>query len=131
MVLAYDFYKSFWILNPNLTKEYFLIKVGARDGYAKNMFSRIYDCIFSELIDVEEEYEKYYSFEYESFAYYLYKKYNLKVEDIEELIHQINTFPNCRIYRKDDHSYGDYKVPQFITSEIMYDRIIKILTHTI
>jgi hypothetical protein len=67
MKLAYDFYKSLLLVNKKLTKEIFLAKTGALDGYSLNMFSRMYDSITSELIDVEREFEKYYSFEYKSF----------------------------------------------------------------
>ena len=59
MVLAYDFYKAFWLLNPKLSKDNFLKIVGAEKGYSLNMFTRIYNSIYSELIDVENEYEKY------------------------------------------------------------------------
>lgn len=127
MVLAYDFYKAFWLLNPNLSREKFVEIVGANKGYALNMFTRIHNSIYSELIDVENEYKKYYSFEYETFEIYLFKKYNLKVKEIKKLIKKKNKFPHCKIYRKDDHSYGDYSLPTFITSETMYKRITKIL----
>lgn len=127
MILSYDFYKSIWLINNSLTKEVFLEIVGAKDGYAKNMFSRIYDSVFSERIDMEREYNKYYSFEYESFEKYLYKKYNLEPDDIERLIEEKKKYPHCNIYRKDDHSYGDYQIPQLVTSEVMRDRINNIL----
>jgi hypothetical protein len=131
MVLAYDFYKSFWLLNPKLTKDVFLNIVGANNGYALNMFTRIHYSIFSELIDVENEYVKYYSFEYQTFDDYLFKKYNLDAKEIKKLNKKKNKFPFCKIYRKDDHSYGDYSIPQFITSETMYKRITKILKQEI
>lgn len=131
MVLAYDFYKAFWLLNSKLSKEIFLEIVGAKKGYSLNMFTRIHNSIYSELIDVENEYEKYYSFEYETFEIYLFKKYNLETKAIKKLIKKKNKYPHCRIYRKDDHSYGDYNIPQFITSETMYKRITKLLKQEI
>lgn len=127
MILAYDFYKSFWLINPNLSLKFFLDIVGAEKGYALNMFTRIHNSVYSELIDLESEFEKYYSFEYESFENYLFKKYNIEVKDIERLMKKKKKNPHCRIFKKDDYSYGDYTIPQFITSEPMYKRIINVL----
>jgi hypothetical protein len=127
MKLAYDFSKSLLLINTNLTKEIFILKTGAQDGYALNMFSRMYDSITSELIDVDKEYMKYYSFEYDSLERFLYRKYNLKKEDIAELIEERNSNPDCILYRKDDNSYGDYGITQLAFSESVYDRVIGIL----
>lgn len=127
MILHYDFYKGFWLINPKITLDFFLEKTGAEKGYALDMFTRMYNCIFSELINVEEEYLKYYSFEYETFEIYLYKKYNLEIKQIEKIIKKMNKFSHCKIYKKDDYSYGDSTIPQFITSETMHKRINKIL----
>ncbi len=128
MKLAYDFYKSLLLVNKNLTKEIFISKTGAKDGYSLNMFSRMYDSVTSELVDVDKEYEKYYSFEYKSLEQFLYRKYNLKREHIEELMKVRKTNPDCILYRKDDSSYGDYSISQFTFSDTMYDRVIEILT---
>lgn len=86
MKLTYDYSKSLLMINKNLTKEIFIQKTGARDGYSLNMFSRMYDSITSELIDIEKEFDKYYSFEYNSFEQFLYKKYNLKSKHIKDLL---------------------------------------------
>ncbi|MDR6843333.1 hypothetical protein [Flavobacterium granuli] len=127
MILHYDFYKGLWLINSELTIDYFLESIGVEKGYALDMFTRMYNCIFSELIDIEEEYLKYYSFEYENFEVYLYKKYNLEKKDIKKVLKKMSKFPHCKIYKKDDYSYGDYTIPQFITSETMHKRINKIL----
>ena len=127
MILHYDFYKGFWLINPKITLDFFLEKTGAEKGYALEMFTRMYNCIFSELINIEDEYLKYYSFEYETFETYLYKKYNLEIKQIKKIVRKKNKFSHCNIYKKDDYSYGDSSIPQFITSETMHKRINKIL----
>lgn len=127
MKLTYSYSKSLLLINPNLTKEIFLRKVGAQSGYARQMFSRMYENIFSELISVDREYEKYYSFEYASLAKFLWKKYNIDSEDLEELISIRKDNPDCILYRKDDYSYGDYGIGQFTFSETLYKRITDIL----
>lgn len=127
MKLGYDFYQSLILVNKNLTKEIFIERTGAKDGYSLNMFSRMYDSITSELIDVDKEYEKYYSFEYESMEHFLYRKYNLKEKYIVELMEARKNNPNCSLYRKDDNSYGDYGIAQFTFSDTMYDRVMDII----
>ncbi len=128
MKLAYDFYKSLLLINKKLTKELFIERTGVKEGYSLSMFSRMYDSVTSELIDVDEEYKKYYSFEYETMEHFLYRKYNLKGKHIEELIEERKNNPDCLLYRKDDNSYGDYGIAQFTFSDIMYNRVMEILT---
>lgn len=45
-IFTYDYCRYIMVVNRNLTKDYFLDKAGIRGGYAKDMFSRIYDSIF-------------------------------------------------------------------------------------
>lgn len=127
MKLAYDYYKSFIFIDKDLNKERFLEEVGVKNGFSYEMFSRIYDSITSGLVNAEIEYQKYYSFEYDSFEKYLYRKLNMKVSEIEDLLSQQKENPNCILYRKNDNAYGDYGLSQFIFSDTMYDRIISIL----
>lgn len=128
MKLGYDFYKSLLLINKNLTKGIFIEKAGVQDGYSLRMFSRMYDSVTSELIDVDKEYKKYYSFEYSSIESFLYRKYNLKEKHIVELMEERKNNPDCLLYRKDDNSYGDYGIAQFTFSDTMYDRVMEILT---
>jgi len=128
MKLAYDFYKSLLLVNKNLTKEIFLTKAEAKDGYAQNMFSRMYDSITSELINLDVEYDKYYSFEYPTLEHFLYRKYNLNEEDLANLIDERKKYPECILYRKDDLAYGgNGELTTFAFSETMYDRVMEIL----
>lgn len=106
----------------------FLTKTGARDGYALNMFSRMYDSITSELIDLDMEYSKYYSFEYPTLERFLYRKYNLNEESIVNLSEERKKYPECVLYRKDDLAYGgNSELNTFAFSEAMYDRVMEIL----
>ncbi len=128
MKLAYDFYKSFLLINKNLTKNIFIEKTGAKSGYSLNMFSRMYDSITSELIDVEWEYKKFYSFEYKTLEQYLYRKYNIKEEYIIELMEVRRSNPDCVLYRMDELSYGgNGDLNTFAFSETMFERISEIL----
>jgi hypothetical protein len=128
MVLNYRYSESLLLINKNLTKELFLQKAGVTKGYAYEMFSSMYDSIHSELINVKEEYNKYYSFEYPTPEDFLYKKLNIKWEHIETVIKQMKKNPDYILYRKsDDYSHGHYGLTQFTFSETMYKRVEKIL----
>lgn len=127
MKLTYDYDKSLFLIHRNLTKEIFINESGVNDGYSLSMFSRMYDSIFSELIDLDKEFEKYYSFEYNSMDLFLWRKYNLKTIHINELNKVRTINPDCILYRKDEYSYGDYGIMQFAFSETMKNRIFKIL----
>ena len=128
MTLSYDFYKSILALNGNLSKEEFLDKCGVSGGYAKEVFSRIYDNIFSELIDLEEEYKLYYSREYDSFEAFLFRKMNIGYDDIVALMKFKESKDYIKIYRSGDSSSGDYGIGQFVFSETMHARVIELIT---
>ncbi len=128
MRLTYDFYKSLLLVNKNLTKEIFLSKTGAKDGYALDMFSRMYDSVTSELINLDIEYSKYYSFEYSTLESFLYRKYNINEENIFKLIEERKKYPDCILYRKDDLAYGgNGELSTFAFSETMHDRVMEII----
>ncbi|OJZ07796.1 MAG: hypothetical protein BGP15_15660 [Sphingobacterium sp. 40-24] len=127
MVLFYESYKIMVLMHPDLTEKNFLKKTGAKGGYAKKMFTEMYQSIISERIDVIAEYIKFYSAEYPTLEEYLYKKYNLEIESIEELMEAIEKNKDCRLYRKDQNSYGNWEISTFMNSETMFDRITQIL----
>lgn len=115
------------LMHPELTESVFLGKAGAKSGYARKMFTEMYQSIISERIDVIAEYKKFYSIEYPTFEEHLYKKYNLDIELINELVEAVNQNPDCKLYRKDQNSYGNWEISTFINSETMFDRVNEIL----
>jgi hypothetical protein len=127
MILHYDSYRIMVLIHPILTEEKFLDMAGAREGYAKQMFTDMFRNITSELIDVMYEYDKFYAFEYQTFEGYLYRKYNLDEGLIKELKKEIKKNPNCKLYRKEEHSYGKYEIASFTTSDTMVGRVSKML----
>jgi len=128
MLLNYRYDESLLLINKNLTKELFLQKAGVTKGYAYEMFASMYDSIHSELINIKEEYTKYYSFEYPMLEAFLYKKLNVKWDHIKMVAKQMEKNPDCILYRKKDgYSHGHYGLTQFTFSDTMYKRVIKIL----
>ena len=129
MRFPYRDYKSLFVISKRLTKDYFLEKAGVENAkYAKDMLSRIYDSIFSELIDAEEQYNKYYIIEYSTFRSFLYLKYCIDRETIEDIIKFKAKNDDYRIYiKQNDFSYGDYGIFRFAFSDEMKSRIINLL----
>lgn len=127
MRYSYDFYKSIVVLNRKLKLETFLTLTGAEKGYAREMFTRMYEGIFSELIDLESERLRFYGFEYNSLEQYLYRKFNLPEEDIGALMKMKAECEDYGIFRTDDLAYGDSGVNQLAFSEMMNNRIDDIL----
>ncbi len=128
MKYNYDNFSSLLIIDKRLTKDIFLQKAGIEKGkYAEDMFSRLYDSIFSELIDVEAQYEKYYKIEYLDFEEFLYKKYSVEPDVIREFIRLKSENENYRIYKKNDFSYVDYGIFRFAFSDEMNERVTNIL----
>ena len=66
MRYGYDSYKFLMVVNKNLTLDLFLQRAGAERGYAKAMFTNMYNSIFAECHYVENEYEQYYKTAVES-----------------------------------------------------------------
>ena len=127
MKLPYDFYKSILIVHKDLNKDIFLQRCGVRrNSFAETTFSRMYDTIMSEIVDLNEEYLKYYAVEYDTIKHYLYTKMNLDEEQIEKVVKFIDDLSYI-VWRKEDSASGDYGIETFAFSETLLERVEKIL----
>ena len=106
-IFTYDYCRYIMVVNRNLTKDYFLDKAGIRGGYAKDMFSRIYDSIFSESEDLVDSYEKYYCQEFDSWGLMLEKKYNVPKETVDMFIQDLQENADYTLIGFDSLSYGE------------------------
>ena len=130
MIYNYDeFGQLFVMIDKNINKDIFLEKVKVKSGtFADDLFSRVYDSLFSELINLEEEFEKYYSIEYESIKHFLYHKFCMPIEVIEDFFKlKTERKTYTLFYKKERDSYGDYSIMRYAFSEVLDERIIKIL----
>ncbi len=93
------------------------------------MFYRIYDFIYSELIDLKKEYEKYYSIEYDTYENFMYHKLNIEYYVIESVKQKLKENKSLRLfYKPDELSYGDSgSIYNFVFSEEMEERIFNFL----
>lgn len=106
-IFTYDYCRYIMVVNRNLTKDYFLDKAGIRGGYAKDLFSRIYDSIFSESEDLVDSYEKYYCQEFDSWGLMLEKKYNVPKETVDMFIQDLQENADYTLIGFDSLSYGE------------------------
>jgi len=130
----YDLYRSLIVVDRRLTKDFFMQKAGIKQGkYAEDMFSRMYDWIFSEATYLEDVFEKYYKPEYRDFRDFLYKKYIIPDETLNEIMKEKNSNENYTIIDFDELSSGDNGFIGLVFDNgmdepyNMYDKIIKLL----
>jgi hypothetical protein len=92
---------------------------------AAELVSRIYCCLFNDVIDILAEYKKYYVPEYKTIWDYLYWHYLIKPGVIEKVRKSYN--PCICLFYGNVHSGGDYGVGQYVMSEEGVSLVEKIL----
>lgn len=126
MRYAYDMYCYLIFAHKDLTEEYFLQKAGVIDGYAKELFLRIYKSLMSESEDVQYIYENFYKTEYASLPEFIEKFYCLDREYATEIIEYLKDHPQIKLYDYNSLSVGE-NFDDFICSEGVYERFQKLL----
>ena len=126
MRYAYDMYRYLIFASKNLTEDYFIEKSGAIDGYAKELFLRIYKSVFSESMDVQYLYDTFYKSEYKSFTDFLTGYYQLEPAIVEKIADTLGQRKELRLYDYDSMSAGE-NFDDFITSEDVYERFEKLV----
>ena len=127
MIFLYDDFELMYVMHKEMNKEQFLSASGAAKGYANDMFSRMYDALTTESVDLADEYETYYQLEYENFFSFLYRKYNLTGKQVESTQEILSGDPDLRLYKKLEYCYDGSELRRFMSEEPMEDRITKIL----
>lgn len=126
MRYAYDMYRYLIFAHKDLTEGYFVEKSGAIDGYAKELFQRIYKSLFSESMDVQYLYTTFFRTEYKGMAEFLTGYYQLEPEDVKEIIETLDNRKELRLYEYNPFAAGE-SFDDFITSEDMYERFEKLV----
>lgn len=125
MIITYrDGY--FLIINQNFTRENFISNANVKTGtYAYELTERIYKTLFSEVVDVKAEYEKYYSDEFDTMFGYIKRKYNLKADVLNAIKKYYSK--NMILYYGKVHTTGDYNLEQLIYSDQMVETLNNLL----
>ena len=123
---GYDFYQFLIFAHKDLNQDYFVSKSGVLDGYAKELFVRIYKSLFSESDDVKHIYETFYLDEYKDFEQFLMGIYGLSEEDSHSIQETLSANPELRIYDYKSLSVGE-NFNDFIFSDEMYELFQKLL----
>ncbi len=128
MRYSYSSYRSLLVVNKRLTKNMFIEKAGVQKGkYAADMFSRMYDWIFSEANNVEEDYNLYYKVEYLSFKDFIRKKYCISNDSLKKILTLKEENENYTIIAFDELSTGYGEFIDFVFSDELHDRFINFL----
>lgn len=126
MRYGYDMYCYLIFAHKDLTEDYFLQKAGAVDGYAKELFMRIYKSLMAESEDVSHLYETFYKTEYSSLSEFIEKYYCLDIRYIDEIMAYLGNNPQLKLYDYKSLSVGE-NFDDFIYSETFYERFQQLL----
>ena len=123
-------YDTFRYLMPvrSISREDFIIKAGAKGGFAGEMFGSIYDAIFVEADDVWELYNKYYVQEYQSFEHFISMHYNIPMEESQRLSKIIENKEN-KLIDFSSVDFGSDEIEQFVFSDDMYVRFYDLIKY--
>ena len=105
MIFHYDGYDFMFLIHQDMNKDKFLEVAGAKKGHSQELFGRMYDALRSENINVIEEYEIFYSLEYDNLGSYLYRKWNMSYEMVESITRQLKENPQLLLFRRIERSY--------------------------
>jgi len=119
-------YRYLIFAHKDLTEEYFVEKSGAIDGYAKELFQRIYKSVFSESMDVQYLYNTFYRTEYANMEEFLIGYYQLEPKYAREIVGILEDRKELRLYDYDSLSVGE-NFDDFITSDDVYERFEKLV----
>lgn len=107
----------------------FLEKSGAQKGFVKEMFTHLYNSIFSESHNVLEEFEQYYQIEYETVERFLRCKYALPQRVVKKILEDLMSNTNNTLIDFDSLSYGMNDNASFLFGEKLYRQVEQILTN--
>ncbi|OGW41165.1 MAG: hypothetical protein A2Y97_02920 [Nitrospirae bacterium RBG_13_39_12] len=126
MIFDYAEYSYFIVLNKTVNKKQFLKKAQVEsNSFAGELMARIYDALTCEIVNVVDEYRKYYAREYVTFEEFLYKKYSIDEKLIKDISKEMAR--NKVLYHGEKYADGDYSIGQLIFSDEMLQRINQIL----
>lgn len=123
-------YDTFRYLMPvhSISREDFILKAGAKGGFASEMFGSIYDAIFVEADDVWESYNTYYKQEYKSFEHFISMHYNIPMEASQRLSNIIENKDN-KLIDFSSVDFGSDEIEQFVFSDDMYERFYDLIKY--
>ena len=126
MRYGYDMHRYLMFAHQDLTEEYFVEKSGVIDGYAKELFQRIYKSLFSESMDVQYMYDTFYRKEYANMTEFLIGYYQLEPKCAKEIADILDNRKELRLYDYYSLSVGEY-FDDCITSESLYEKFEKLI----
>lgn len=123
VLFEYETYRYLMRVHKGDKKD-FLALAGVKKGFAKEMFSTIYDAIFAEAKDVKEMYDTYYKNEYKSFEHFLKMHYSIP-SNVVKKYSRISKEKDYRLIDLDGLSYGGEIVSGLVLSDELMERMYK------
>lgn len=121
LIYSYDSYRYLMRVHKGEKAE-FLALAGVENGYAKEMFSSIYDAIFAESVDVVEMYQGYYATEYKTFEHFLSMHYSIPTGTVKKFA-KVKDEEDYRLIEFDALSYGGDTVSGLVMSDELIERM--------
>lgn len=123
VLFEYESYRYLMRVHKGTKKE-FLALAGMKNGFAKEMFSTIYDAVFAEAKDVKEMYDTYYGNEYKDFEHFLKMHYSIP-SNIVKKYSKVGKEKDYRLIELDGLSYGGEIVSGLVMSDELMVRMYK------
>ena len=114
------------IIDENYSREDFLDSFKVKSGsWGEEFANRLFNCLFGNTTNLQEEYNLFYKDEYKDFAVFLKKKYSFDAEDINTILENSDSMILYGSYA----SEGDYSTGQLIEfNDDVIESINEILT---
>lgn len=125
-IYAYDYCCYIMVVNKKITKKYFLDKAGIQRGYAKDMFSRLYDSIFAESENLIDSYERYFRQEFSTLEEMLEKKYDIPHDIAYQFSDDLAESQDYTLICFDSLAYGE-NTENLLSSGVLNERLDKLL----
>lgn len=123
MVIEIDTYEYLLNLRSDIKKKDFLIFFGAEKGFHKEVFSSIYDSIYTSLIDLEDEYLTFFSREYTDFKSFLLKKMNLNRAEADYVVKSNQEHSTIRFYRRPYGFFGNRSILDYLEDDDLEKKV--------
>ena len=133
MIIHYNINDVLINLRSDLRKNDFLKQVGAKRSLHLETFSSVFDGIYSGLIDIEKEYHRFFSEEYDSFEEYLYRKFSLTKNEVDYIIDSNRKDDGIRFFRRAYGFYGYKSILDYLGDDdkegnILYKKVLNMLS---
>lgn len=115
--IQYQYCAFLKVVHKDLTVEKFLNCACLKNGFARDMFTKVYNSVMAEAENLENLYERYYKQEYDSFKDFIGAKFAIPQKSLDALMNGLSEKEDYTLIRYDSLDYGATGVADFIYGE--------------